>query len=67
LQLERINNLEILEKIAKEEKGLQETYSKSENSIGEINLELNEKEKALSSIKDKVFSLREEHRKMKIW
>lgn len=63
LQLERINNLEILEKIAKEEKGLQETYSKSENSIGEINLELNEKEKTLSSIKDKVFSLREEHRK----
>ena len=63
LQLEKINNSEILEKIAKEEKGLQETYSKSENSIGEINLELNEKEKALSSIKDKVFSLREEHRK----
>jgi chromosome segregation protein len=63
LQLERINNSEILEKIAKEEKGLQETYSKSENSIGEINLELNEKEKTLSSIKDKVFSLREEHRK----
>ena len=63
LQLEKINTSEILEKITKEEKGLQETYSTSENSIGEINLELNEKEKALSSVKEKVFSLREEHRK----
>lgn len=63
LQLEKISNSQLLEKIIKEENGLQNVYSKSENSIGEINLKLHEKETNLSSIKEKALSLKEECRK----
>jgi chromosome segregation protein len=63
LQSEKIKKSEIIENITGKEKDLQEIYSKSGSVIETTNLKLIEKEKVLSSVKEKVFSLREECRK----
>ena len=63
LQSEKIKKSEIIENITGKEKDLQKIYSKSGSVIETTNLKLIEKEKALSSVREKVFSLREECRK----
>jgi len=60
---EKIKKSEIIENITGKEKDLQKIYSKSGSVIETTNLKLIEKEKALSSVREKVFSLREECRK----
>jgi chromosome segregation protein len=63
LQTEKIKREKAIQEIVAKGKDLEALFSETEHAIEAKNRELLEKEKALSALKDSVFSLREEHRK----
>jgi len=62
-QIEKKKREKIIDALIDKEKGLEALFSESEHVIETKNLELIEKEDALSTLKESVFSLREERRK----
>jgi chromosome segregation protein len=63
LQKEKEERTEIIDGLIEEEKRLEELFSESEKVIEAKNMEILEKEKSLSTLRESVFSLREERRK----
>jgi len=63
LQMEKKKREKIIDDLIDKERGLEALFSESEKVIETKNLELIEKEESLSTLKETVFSLREERRK----
>jgi len=62
LQTEKAKRAKIIDDLIDKEKGLDALFSESEKVIESKNLAIIEKEKALSALRESVFSLREERR-----
>jgi len=63
LQADKAKRHKTIEEITDREKGLENRFSESESAIEVRNIELIQKEKAVSALKESVYSLREEARK----
>jgi len=63
LQTEKVKRAKIIDELIDKEKGLEALFSESEKVIETKNLEIIEKEKSLSVLRESVFTLREERRK----
>lgn len=63
LQAEKVKRQKTIEEITAKEKGLEARFSESEHAIEARNTELAERDKAVSTLKESVYSLREEARK----
>jgi len=63
LSKEKVRREEIVSNLTEKERGSEALFSESEKGIETVNLELMQKEEALSALKESLFSLREERRK----
>jgi chromosome segregation protein len=63
LQADKAKRRKVIEEITERAKGLENRFSESESAIETRNMELIQKQKAVSALKESVYSLREEGRK----